>query len=418
VAGDNNNAADVFERDLQSNTTTLVSVNMSGTGPGNGNSYSPLMSGDGRFVLFRSQASNLAAGSFGTSNENLFLRDTQLGVTYALTASSLSPAVTWAAMTPDGHSVAFIGKIAGSTISYLYVWNSLSAAFVYTNTTASLAQVCISPNGNRIAYSTSAGFSAAIFLVDLSTPANSATIAASGNGLGLVQAGWDFSADGNFLVYSMYFALGTVVPEQVYLYNVLAKTNFLVSYNPDGGGPANNRSDSPAISPDDRFIAYRSYATNLVPGDNNVAPNIFIYDRNSDSTTLVTASQYGNYSADNRSLSPFFSGDGQTLVFQSAADDLVTNDYNRASDIFSYNLFTAGLISTFSIQIIPGAPGQNPTLVWPALPGVTYQFLYKNDLGAPEWQTLPGTATILGQTGYFSDPTAPVAQRFYEVIGN
>jgi len=55
---------DVFERDLQNGTTTLISVNLNGSGPGNSNSYSPILSRDGRFVLFRSQAQNLAPGSF------------------------------------------------------------------------------------------------------------------------------------------------------------------------------------------------------------------------------------------------------------------------------------------------------------------------------------------------------------------
>ena len=88
VPGDANNSVDVFERDLQNGTTTLVSVNMNGSGPGNSNSYSPIVSSDGRFVLFRSQAQNLASGSFGTGIENLFLRDLQSGTNYALTAAS------------------------------------------------------------------------------------------------------------------------------------------------------------------------------------------------------------------------------------------------------------------------------------------------------------------------------------------
>jgi hypothetical protein len=147
-------------------------------------------------------------------------------------------------------------------------------------------------------------------------------------------------------------------------------------------------------------------------------PNIYLYDRNSGATTLVTASQSGNYSADNRSLYPFFASDGQTLLFQSAASDLVTNDYNGASDVFVFNLFTAGIIPTFYVQIIPGAsPGQNPTLIWPALPGKTYQFQFKDNLTDPAWQILPGNATILGGTGYFTDPTPVTSQRFYQVVG-
>jgi hypothetical protein len=419
VPGDTNNAVDVFERDLQGGTTTLVSVNLSGAGPGNAGSYSPVFSSNGRFVLFRSQAQNLAAGSFGNGNENLFLRDLQLGVTYALTASSSSPAVTSAAMTPDGNFVAFIGIIPGSSSTYLYVWNSLTATLVYTNTTAGLAQVSVSPNGQRLAYSTAS----ALFIADLVNPANNSTVGTGSTGSFLAPQGtWNFSADGSLLAYvtSAYVSAADILnSNNVYLFDVVAKTNFLVSHNTNGGA-GNGASDSPVISPDNRFVAYRSAASNLVPGDSNGVPNIYIYDRNSGATTLVTVSQFGNFSADNRSLNPFFSSDGQTLLFQSAASDLVTNDYNRASDVFVFNLFTAGMIPTFSfyVQIIPGAsPGQNPTLIWPALPGITYQFQFKSNLTDPAWQTLPGDATILGGAGYFTDPTPAVSQRFYQVVG-
>ena len=113
-------------------------------------------------------------------------------------------------------------------------------------------------------------------------------------------------------------------------------------------------------------MAYRSSASNLVPGDSNGVPNVFIYDRNSGTTTLVTASQSGNCSADNRSLLPILQRRWTDAAVQSAASDLVTNDYNRASDLFAFNLYAAGMIPTFYVQAIPGAsPGQNPTLIWP-----------------------------------------------------
>ncbi len=417
VPGDTNNAVDVFERDLQSGTTTLVSVNLSGSGPGNAGSYSPVFSSDGRFVLFRSQAQNLATGSFGNGTENLFLRDLQLGATYALTAASSSPAVSSSAMTPDGHFVAFIGKIAGSSSTYLYVWNSLLATLVYTNATASLAQVFISPDGQRLAYSTATG----LFIADLFNPTNNSTVATGSADTFLTSGTWNFSADGSLLVYvtnAPISAMNTNNLKNVCLFDVLAKTNFLISHNLNGSGAGNGVSDSPVISPDSRFVAYRSYASNLAPGDSNGVPNLFIYDRNSNATTLVTASQFGNFPADNWSLNPFFSGDGQTLLLQSAASDLVTNDYNRASDVFVFNLFTAGMIPTFYVQAIPGAsPGQNPTLIWPALPGKTYQFQFKDNLADPAWQILPGNAAILGGTGYFTDPTPAAGQRFYKVVG-
>ena len=61
VDGDTNAAADVFVRDAAAGTTTRVSVGDAGA-QGDGGSYDPAVSGDGRFVVFSSDASNLVAG--------------------------------------------------------------------------------------------------------------------------------------------------------------------------------------------------------------------------------------------------------------------------------------------------------------------------------------------------------------------
>jgi len=93
VADDTNNTQDVFLRDLQTGTTRLVSASLDGIHSGNNNSFSPAITGDGRYILFHSKASNLAAGSFGSGIENLFLRDVQQGTNYALTTATSGTAV-------------------------------------------------------------------------------------------------------------------------------------------------------------------------------------------------------------------------------------------------------------------------------------------------------------------------------------
>ena len=124
MPGDTNKVQDVFIRDLQAGTTALVSVGMDGVSPGNADSYSPTISANGRYVLFHSKASNLAAGSFNYGYDNLFFRDLQTGTNYALTFVNSGPiysAVTPAAMTPDGQSVAFIGTLTGNSSDYTII---------------------------------------------------------------------------------------------------------------------------------------------------------------------------------------------------------------------------------------------------------------------------------------------------------
>ena len=66
---------------------------------------------------------------------------------------------------------------------------------------------------------------------------------------------------------------------------------------------ANSNCDSPAISGDGHFVVYRSSATDIVPNSSsNSVPQLFLFDRLTSTTTLLTANRFGNDIADNRSL--------------------------------------------------------------------------------------------------------------------
>ncbi len=403
VAGDTNRASDVFVRNLQTGVTTLASVNSSGTGPGNKESYSPEISSGGRYVLFRSKAGNLAAGSF-TGTENLFVRDLQAGTNHALTTNGLC----CAAMTPDGRFVAFVDMV-GSISGKLYVWASGSATRVYTNSTSGITTVAISPDGNRIAYragSTAMG----LFVADRAAGTNG-TVSSSSPASRL---GLRFSADNRFLVH----AATVSQTNQVYLYDCLGGTNLLVSRSCDSAAPARGSSDSPDISADGRFVAYRSAATNLVPGDTNGMPDILLFDRQTGMTTLLSVSRFGNFAADNRSLCPIFSADGQTLVFQTWASDLAGADFNHGSDVLTYSLYSSAPIPLFCAAIYPGStPGQSPWITWQAVPGRSYRVQFKNSPDESNWQELGGSVTILGNQGYCQDLAPAATHRFYRIVG-
>ncbi len=84
VANDTNNAADIFVRGLVAGTTTLVSVSLDGVSPGNLASSWPVMTPDGRFVLFESRASNLALNDLNNASD-LFVRDMTAGTNTLVT---------------------------------------------------------------------------------------------------------------------------------------------------------------------------------------------------------------------------------------------------------------------------------------------------------------------------------------------
>jgi Tol biopolymer transport system component len=388
VAGDGNKQQDVFVRDVQAGTTTLVSRNAAGTGSGNVASYSPSISSDGRWVLFRSLATDLVALPF-SHPENLFVRDLFTSTTYALTQSG----VTASASTPDGRFVAF-GRPTGN----LYLWDAFSSTTISTNASASNQYLAISPDGNHIAFGVSTGF----YALD--------RVAGTTRQIGPALSGSHstarFSADGRFLAYAQPLSN----TNQVYVYDFVSGTNVLISQG-SGLGTPTGVSDSPDISADGRFVAYRSFATNIVPiADNNLLPDLFLYDQWSSATTLLTRSRYGATTGDNRAATPVFSPDGRTLVFNAQASDLVPYDFNQSGDVLALSLFYAA--------ISPGGPGQGPTLKWPARPGENYQVLYKNNLEDATWQPATGSVTITGNQAQLTDLVPAAGHRFYRIVAN
>ena len=105
-----------------------------------------------------------------------------------------------------------------------------------------------------------------------------------------------------------------------------------------GGDRTNNGSNAPAISADGRYVAFHSYASNLVRGDTNRVPDIFIRDRKGRKTARVSVSG-GGRQADQESLgSSAISADGRYVAFTSLATNLVAGDVNGITDVFVRDL--------------------------------------------------------------------------------
>jgi Tol biopolymer transport system component len=396
VRGDANRSQDVFLRDLQTGVTSLVSVRIINNASANGASYSPIISSNGRFVLFRSLATDLGAGLSGTY-ENLFLRDFQTGSTRVLTTRGL---VT-ASMTLDGSLVAF-ADIAGAAAGKIYVWDSLAGARIETNSTVGgISTVSISPNGARITCFTGSGTLAVLDRV-------ARTNGVVGSCFPAARPGLRFSADGRLLAYAA--AAVTNGTNQVYLYDLQTQTRFLVSSRANSSVGANGNSESPELSPDGRFLTFRSVATDLLAaGAGNAVPELFLYDRVAGSITLLTASDASGAPADNRSLTPAFSADGRSLLFQSWAADLVSGDFNQSEDV---------LVLTFLYAtVLPAStPGVGPTLSWSTRPGEAYHVQYKETLTDPVWQEVSGVVTVVGSQAQLTDLAPGAGQRFYRVV--
>ncbi|MDD3610733.1 MAG: IPTL-CTERM sorting domain-containing protein [Halothiobacillaceae bacterium] len=106
------------------------------------------------------------------------------------------------------------------------------------------------------------------------------------------------------------------------------------------GNEGNYGGDESAISADGRYVAFSSYADNLVAGDGNGSTDIFVHDRQTGTTTRVSVDSSGN-EGNSYSYFPAISADGRYVAFYSYADNLVAGDGNGAADVFVHELVTA-----------------------------------------------------------------------------
>jgi Tol biopolymer transport system component len=144
------------------------------------------------------------------------------------------------------------------------------------------------------------------------------------------------SADGRFVAFESY-ASNLVAGDtngwpDVFVRDRVAGTTERVNVS-SGGAQADQSSQFSAISADGRFVAFWSYATNLVAGDTNNVGAVFVRDRVAGTTERVSVSG-GGAQGNSDSFDPEISGDGRIVVFASGASNLVAGDTNNVGDVF------------------------------------------------------------------------------------
>jgi Ca2+-binding RTX toxin-like protein len=128
----------------------------------------------------------------------------------------------------------------------------------------------------------------------------------------------------------------------------LTNTTTRVSFD-SAGNQANSNSYRPSISADGRFVAFDSEASNLAPGDTNSSYDIFVRDRLTNTTTLVSLDSAGNPGG---GFNPSISADGRFVAFDSSSINLVAGQTNNTR-----NIFVADTSSTRNL--INGTPGND-----------------------------------------------------------
>jgi Tol biopolymer transport system component len=303
VAGDTNGVIDIFVYDRDTGTTERVSVASDGT-QANGESVSPAISSDGRFVAFQSDATNLVANDTNNRSD-IFVRDRQAGTTRRVSVTS-----------------------GGSQAN----GNSISPA--------------ISANGRYVAFSSGASNlvggdtnnKADIFVHDRQNDTTELIVgpAEFDTGRGVVIVAPAISPDADFV------GLASDADDLVSGDTNNSFDTFLINRDSldaqrvsvsSGEVQGNSDSGQPSISSNNRYVVFSSIATNLVSQDTNGSEDVFMRDRDAGETRRISLAFDGSQ-GDNSSFSAVISSDGRSVAFVSFADNLVKNDTNGVFDIF------------------------------------------------------------------------------------
>lgn len=307
VPGDTNGWLDVFVHDLQTRKTTLVSVGRGGT-QGDFHSWGGTISADGGRVAFISDASNLVRGDTNRVMD-IFVRDLRAGTTVRANVTGTGGQANDFALAPaisaDGRHVAFLSDASELVPVDTNGWGD---AFVRNLRARTTTLVTVSTAGEQ--------------------------------GIGYLGSRVGISGTGRYVAFgssatNMAPGGSPCCANRIYLRDLSARTTDQVSVSSDGT-EANSDSFDPAISDSGRYVAFHSTATNLTPGeDTNNATDVFIHDVHTGVTRRVSMAP-GGRQPDGISFGPAVSADGRYVAFNSFATNLVPGDTNNERDTFLY----------------------------------------------------------------------------------
>jgi Tol biopolymer transport system component len=322
VPGDTHPSFDVFVRDRESATTTLVSEAFGG-GPADGPSSSPVISRNGRFVAFTSDATNLTRKP---SAGSVFVRNLRTGhTTVASVLLDGSPASASApSLSANGRYVAFSSFVAGFVPGDT---NGTFDVFVRDRRQHTTTRVSVDSGG---AEASGGSFQPAI-------SAHGGRVAFASDATNLVSD--DTNGVQDIFVHEV--ATGSTVRVN------LASDGTQANEQSNGPGIRGGTTFGPDISANGRYVTFDSIATNLVANDTNTCeyppggpsftipgecPDVFVHDLQTGSTVRVSVDASGTQ-ANDASTDPSISGDGSSVVFFSAAA-FVATDTNTCQPFF------------------------------------------------------------------------------------
>lgn len=337
---DTNAKSDVFLRDNVKRTTTLISINAAGTSTGNGASFAPTISGDGRYVVFASTASDLDPEDTDTT-QDIYIRD--------LGANPPTTRLVSRASGPNAGAPS-PAKAAGACGNPMISKNGRYVVFQASSGAENLDGTVGGGDDND-------GFSD-IYRRDVNDPGGvtfETILISRASGTIPIPEGPkanadcavpSISRDGNIISFQSTAAnLATLnlnggpkvsATVDIFVRNVLAKTTVRVSVSasfpasPDPTGDSSNA----CVSGDGTMVVFQSNAANLHPDDDGSASDIFIRDVANTTTEIISVHSSGAQAGAGCDH-PVVSEDGRFVAFDSPSSNLVNGDSNGVTrDVF------------------------------------------------------------------------------------
>ena len=305
AGNDTNGLYDVFVRDRVLGHTTRVSV-ASGGAQATGSSFDPSISGDGHFVAFQSDAADLVVDDTNGCSD-IFVHDRWTNTTERVSVASGDPGAQgtggnslYPSMSANGQYVAFQSSANGLVLDDTFLgWD----IFVRDCTNHTTTRVSVSSGG------------------------------AQANGDSKNPA---ISADGRYVAFestaSNLVSGDTNNMQDIFIHDLQTGQTERVSLA-TGTAEGHGNCWAPAISRSGFFVAFSSDATDLVTGDTNGKRDVFVRGREIGTTTRISVATDGT-EGNNGSDNPSICFDGRYVAFGSYASNLVSGDTNGYEDIF------------------------------------------------------------------------------------
>jgi hypothetical protein len=421
VPDDTNGFDDIFVHDRWTGATVRVSVDSNGV-QGDADCEDVAISGDGRFVAFRSWSTNLVPNDTN-SRSDVFVHDRDPdgngvfdegnGTTTRVSVSSAGVQATGQSREPalsdDGNLVVFTSS-AGNLVSG--DTNNSTDVFLHDMTTGETIRVSVSSSGKQgniqsslgslsgdgtlVAFESSASNLVSgdnnnvsdVFVRDwvngVTTRVSVSTSGTEGNGRSYGPP--SLTTDGSLVTFHSeaknLVSNDTNFVTDIFVRDRNAGTTTRESVD-SSGGQANDYNNYPVFSGDGRYIVWESAATNLVPGDDNATRDVFLRDRTAGTTTVMSRNGVGVF-GEFLSQKASINSDGTFVSFRSDASNLIADDTNAAADVFVYDLSVVEPSASWT-SYGDGFPGTNgvPSLTASANPvfGATIDLEATNSSG-------------------------------------